>query len=93
MTEALFALIPGLAAAVLGWLWRRERKLTQAAVEAKDVAFRELASRSKLVLDLRALLVQRNVELKECREKLPPASSLDEFFTGVPKRDPGRDDS
>lgn len=93
MTEALLALVPGLVAAVLGWLWRREKKLTQAAVEAKDAAFRELASRTKLALDLRQILAQRDVELRECREKLDPSDSLDEFFGGLPKRDPSRDNS
>jgi hypothetical protein len=92
MTEALLALIPGLAAAVLAWLWRREKKLTESALALKAAAFRELATSQKLILDLRAVLVQRNQELKDCRAKLNPADSLDDFF-GLPKRDPNRNNS
>jgi hypothetical protein len=93
MTEALLALIPSISTAFFVWLWRREKKITQAAVQAKDLAFVELAKAGKLILELRALLIQRNVELRECRENLPPAAALDDFFDGLPKRDPGKNNS
>lgn len=93
MTEALFALVPGLAAAAFAWLWRRDKRVVRAAEERAAAAFRELATFQKLVLDLRVMLAQRSRELKECREKLPAAAGLDDFFSGLPKRDPSRDDS
>jgi hypothetical protein len=93
MLEALLAIVPSISTAVFVWLWRRDKKLVQAAEAARSAAFRELATFQKLVLDLRVVLAQRNRELKDCREKLPPADSLDDFFSGLPKRDPGRDDS
>lgn len=93
MYEALLALIPGIAAAVFGWLWRRDKKLVQLAETRLAMAEKERALAARLATDLRTVLAQRNRELKDCREKLPPASSLDDFFSGLPKRDPGRDDS
>jgi hypothetical protein len=93
MTETLFALVPGAVAAVFIWLWRRDKRVVKAAEERATAAFRELATSQKLVLDLRVLLARYNNELKECREKLPAAAGLDDFFNGMPKRNPSRDNS
>lgn len=86
MTEALLAIVPSISTAIFVWLWRGAKKAQRVAEAARFAAFKELATAQKLALDLRAVLVQRNVELRECREKLDPSDSLDDFFSGVRKR-------
>jgi hypothetical protein len=93
MYEALIALLPTVSTAVFAWLWRKarvERSLAELRMRGAEV---ELATERRLTTDLRLVLVERNRELKDCREKLPAADRLDDLFNGLPKRDPGRDDS
>jgi hypothetical protein len=93
VTEALLAIIPSISTALFVWLWRRAKQDARFALTRQIQCEKELAVAMKLGADLRVILAQRNVELRECREKLPPAAALDDFFGGLPKRDPGKDNS
>lgn len=92
-TEILYSIVPALSAAVFAWLWRKGKKETKLAELRLAVAVADLLTSQKLVAGLRTVLAKRNSELRECREKLPPAESLDDFFNGLRSRDPGRNDN
>jgi hypothetical protein len=93
MTELLYALIPSASTAVFAWLWRKarvERKLAEIQLAARTA---ELTVVRKATTALRDILDHRNKELKDCRAKLPANDRLDDFFDGLPKGDPGRDNN
>jgi hypothetical protein len=87
--EWLYPILPTLTTGVFFWLWRKakvERSLAETRMVAAE---KELAVAQKTAADLRTVLADRHRELKECREKLPPAALLDDFFGRVPSGDPG----